>query len=298
MGDQFSPRPLTSVRKFPLLHRRIPRRPLLYSPEYQITQVSRLFFLISCLQALHHLSILGRRFPKIPIRIRRGWVLTTQYSTKTPDPLYLHTYTHSTMRLLSLHALALLCCGVAVAQDCINVALTAIPACAQNCILNGAPSIGCQGTDFSCQCAQSAALYAAVEGCVSSACPSASYQAVIDGSDEVCGCAAPAGGAVAAAGTASVSGIGGSSIPATNSATATSAAAPSATSGGGGSGGGSGTTGGAGAGGGSGGTPFTGYSSVSPIATASVIGAAAQATPGLNVIRYVVPAVVIGAAVL
>lgn len=88
------------------------------------------------------------------------------------------------MRLVSLHALALLCCGVAVAQDCINVALTAIPGCAQNCILNGAPSIGCQGTDFSCQCAQSAALYAAVEGCVSSACPSASYQAVIDGSEE------------------------------------------------------------------------------------------------------------------
>lgn len=200
------------------------------------------------------------------------------------------------MRLLSLHTLALLCCGVAVAQDCINVALTAIPACAQNCILNGAPSIGCQGTDFSCQCAQSAALYAAVEGCVSSACPSASYQAVIDGSDEVCGCAAPAGGAPAAAGTASVSGIGGS-VPATNTATATSASAPSATSGGG-SGGGSGTTGGAGAGGGGGGTPFTGYSSVSPIATASVVGAAAQATPGVNVIRYVVPVVMMGAAVL
>lgn len=89
------------------------------------------------------------------------------------------------MRPVSLHALALLYCGaVVVAQDCINVALTAIPGCAQNCILNGAPSIGCQGTDFSCQCAQSAALYAAVEGCVSSACPSASYQAVIDGSEE------------------------------------------------------------------------------------------------------------------
>lgn len=88
------------------------------------------------------------------------------------------------MRLVSLHALALLYCGAVVAQDCINVALTAIPGCAQNCILNGAPSIGCQGTDFSCQCAQSAALYAAVEGCVSSACPSASYQAVIDGSEE------------------------------------------------------------------------------------------------------------------
>ncbi|POS69647.1 hypothetical protein DHEL01_v211958 [Diaporthe helianthi] len=195
------------------------------------------------------------------------------------------------MRLRSFYLLAFLCCGVAVAQDCINVALTAIPACAQNCILNGAPSIGCQGTDFSCQCAQSAALYAAVEGCVSSACPSASYQAVIDGSDEVCGCAAPAGGAGGAAGTASVSG-GGGSVPATNTATATSASAPSATSGGG-----SGTTGGAGAGGG-GGTPFTGYSSVSPIATASVIGAAAQATPGANVVRYLVPVVMMGAAVL
>ncbi|KKY33525.1 putative mac1 interacting protein 1 [Diaporthe ampelina] len=155
------------------------------------------------------------------------------------------------MRLVSLHALVLVSCGVAVAQDCINVALTAIPGCAQNCILNGAPSIGCQGTDFSCQCAQSAALYAAVEGCVSSACPSASYQAVIDGSDE----------------------------------------APTASSGssGGTTGGGSGT--------GSGNT-FTGYSSVSPIATASVIGAAAQATPVINAIRYVVPVVMVGAAVL
>lgn len=199
------------------------------------------------------------------------------------------------MRLVSLHALALLCCGVAVAQDCINVALTAIPGCAQNCILNGAPSIGCQGTDFSCQCAQSAALYAAVEGCVSSACPSASYQAVIDGSEEVCGCAAPAGGAQAAAGTASVSGISGSA-PASNTATAT--AAPTASSGG--SSGGTGTTGG---GSGTTGAPnpgntFTGYSSVSPIATASVIGAAAQATPVINVIKYVVPVAMMGAAML
>lgn len=227
------------------------------------------------------------------------------------------------MRLVTLHALALLCCGVAVAQDCINVALTAIPGCAQNCILNGAPSIGCQGTDFSCQCAQSAALYAAVEGCVSSACPSASYQAVIDGSEEgmwfeisvpllvptcspsiicisritntvvVCGCAAPAGGAQAAAGTASVSGIGGSA-PASNTATAT--AAPTATSSGssgGTTGGGSGTTGGSNPG-----NTFTGYSSVSPIATASVIGAAAQATPVINVIKYVVPVAMMGAAML
>lgn len=98
-----------------------------------------------------------------------------------------------------------------------------------------------------------------------------------------------------AAGTASVSG--GGSVPATNTATAT--AAPTATSSGssgGSTGGGSGTTGGAG-GGGSGNT-WTGYSSVSPIATASVIGAAAQATPVLNVIKYVVPVAMMGAAVL
>ncbi|KAK2608104.1 hypothetical protein N8I77_006737 [Diaporthe amygdali] len=195
------------------------------------------------------------------------------------------------MRLVSLHALALLYCGVVVAQDCINVALTAIPGCAQNCILNGAPSIGCQGTDFSCQCAQSAALFAAVEGCVQTACPSASYQAVIDGSDQVCNCAAPAGAGLAA-GTASVSGIG-SSAPASNTATATATgtSSPTATSGGGGSG----TTGTTGAGSGN---TFTGYSSVSPIATASVIGAAAQATPVMNVIRYVVPVAMMGAAVL
>ena len=67
------------------------------------------------------------------------------------------------------------------AADCVNVALGAIPSCAQSCFLNGAPSVGCGGTDFACQCEQEARLYAAIEGCVSSGCPSASYQAVIDG---------------------------------------------------------------------------------------------------------------------
>lgn len=98
-----------------------------------------------------------------------------------------------------------------------------------------------------------------------------------------------------AAGTASVSGIGGSA-PASNTATAT--AAPTATSSGssgGTTGGGSGTTGGSNPGSGN---TWTGYSSVSPIATASVIGAAAQATPVLNVIKYVVPVAMMGAAVL
>lgn len=67
------------------------------------------------------------------------------------------------------------------AADCVSVALGAIPSCAQSCFLNGAPSIGCAGTDFACQCENEAKLYAAIEGCVSDGCPSASYQAVIDG---------------------------------------------------------------------------------------------------------------------
>lgn len=97
-----------------------------------------------------------------------------------------------------------------------------------------------------------------------------------------------------AAGTASVSGIG-SSI-ASNTATAT-ASSPTATSGssGGSTGGGSSATGTPSPGSGN---TWTGYSSVSPIATASVIGAAAQATPVIDVIRYVVPVVMVGAAVL
>ena len=67
------------------------------------------------------------------------------------------------------------------AADCVNLALSVIPSCAQNCFLNGAPSVGCAGVDFNCQCEQEARLYAIAEDCVSTACPSASYQAVIDG---------------------------------------------------------------------------------------------------------------------
>lgn len=82
---------------------------------------------------------------------------------------------------LSLLSFLLHLSGQALAQNCVATALAVIPSCAQNCILNGAPSIGCGGTDFDCQCQQTAALYAAVEGCVQSSCPTASYQAVIDG---------------------------------------------------------------------------------------------------------------------
>ncbi|ROV91023.1 hypothetical protein VSDG_07699 [Cytospora chrysosperma] len=186
--------------------------------------------------------------------------------------------------------LAFLYIGSVAAEECANVALTAIPSCAQNCILNGAPAIGCAGTDFDCQCAQSAALFAAVEGCVATACPSASYQGVIDGASTVCDCVSPALRVGAVAGTASASFYGGSvSAPAANSATVTSTKAAST---------GSVTSAGATvttASPGSGNT-WTGYTSVSNVATASVIGAAAQATPAINVIRYVIPVAMAGAA--
>lgn len=80
--------------------------------------------------------------------------------------------------------------GAAVAEDCVSLALKVIPSCAQTCFLNGAPSIGCGGTDFQCQCKNQAKLMAAVESCVKKSCPSESYQAVIDGGNKTCACAA------------------------------------------------------------------------------------------------------------
>lgn len=74
--------------------------------------------------------------------------------------------------------------GVATAQDCISVALSAIPSCAQPCFLNGAPTIGCSGTDFKCQCQQQAKMFAAVESCVQKSCPESEFQKTIDGSDK------------------------------------------------------------------------------------------------------------------
>ncbi|KAI1382872.1 uncharacterized protein F4822DRAFT_99880 [Hypoxylon trugodes] len=79
--------------------------------------------------------------------------------------------------------------GATQGTSCLDVALTEIPSCAQSCFLQNAPSIGCDGTDFTCQCQKEATLYAAVEPCVASGCPEPSFQAVIDGASSVCNCA-------------------------------------------------------------------------------------------------------------
>lgn len=191
------------------------------------------------------------------------------------------------MRVLSILGAVLALGKLTYAEDCLGVALTAIPNCAQSCFLNGAPSVGCGGTDFDCQCAQEAALYAAVEGCVSSSCPEASFQAVIDGASTVCACATPAvgGGGVVVGGSGSVtvSGIVGSmtaSVPASVSATLTSGGTASTTvsSAGGGIGGG-----------GVGWTPST----VSNVATASSISAGNhQMTYDLRFMGYVAAIVI------
>ncbi|KAI1841159.1 hypothetical protein JX265_000498 [Neoarthrinium moseri] len=128
--------------------------------------------------------------------------------------------------------------GAAVAQNCAAVAITAIPACAQSCFLSGAPSIGCGGTDFACQCDKEAALYAAVEGCVSSGCPEPSFQAVIDGASSVCACASgivvatttDTKGAVTTATSTPSTAVGSTVISYTTSATGTTVA-PTATTG-------------------------------------------------------------------
>jgi hypothetical protein len=51
---------------------------------------------------------------------------------------------------LSLALLGAVAGTARAAQDCVAIALTVIPSCAQSCFLTGAPSIGCGGTDFTC----------------------------------------------------------------------------------------------------------------------------------------------------
>lgn len=82
---------------------------------------------------------------------------------------------------LSCLVFGALASAAAATSPCVATAFALVPACAQSCVLGGAASVGCASTDFGCQCQKTAALFAAVDGCVSLACPAQSYQAVIDG---------------------------------------------------------------------------------------------------------------------
>ncbi|KAK2008935.1 hypothetical protein LZ32DRAFT_661649 [Colletotrichum eremochloae] len=118
--------------------------------------------------------------------------------------------------------IALLLGGVAAAENCASVAVTAIPSCAQSCFIEGASFVGCDSLDFSCQCGKEAALYAAIEPCVATGCPAASFQAVINGASSVCGCAGAGqvgGQTISGSFVSAISGSGIGSSPATASAT-------------------------------------------------------------------------------
>ncbi|EGY22145.1 uncharacterized protein VDAG_03583 [Verticillium dahliae VdLs.17] len=83
-------------------------------------------------------------------------------------------------------------CAPPTAPDCGPVATSAVPACAQHCFLDAAPNVGCDATDYACQCEAEAqaSLTQLLVPCVATACPPASLQAVITGASSVCACAA------------------------------------------------------------------------------------------------------------
>ncbi|KAF4470812.1 CFEM domain-containing, partial [Fusarium albosuccineum] len=82
-------------------------------------------------------------------------------------------------------------CTAGTTEDCAPVASSAIPECAQKCFTSAAPSIGCDVTDFACQCEQEAqeSLSQLLVPCVITACPGESLTAVITGASSVCACA-------------------------------------------------------------------------------------------------------------
>lgn len=129
-----------------------------------------------------------------------------------------------------LGAAALVVREASAAADCMSLALTAIPTCAQSCFLNGAPEIGCGATDFACQCGKQAALMAAIEGCVQTSCKASEFQSVIDGGAKVCKCtgvdAMPAGGSMSGSYAATGSVMPSATASASASATTTAAGYP------------------------------------------------------------------------
>lgn len=80
---------------------------------------------------------------------------------------------------------ALFLAGVnAQISGCTGVALKVIPSCAQACFIDNAPSVGCDGFDFACQCKKQADFMAAIESCVIKSCEASQFQDVIDGAAE------------------------------------------------------------------------------------------------------------------
>ena len=117
-------------------------------------------------------------------RARRIQDLLSHHKRKTSARKESSKMYLTSLPVLGAAALLFLSRRVHAGENCLNVALSAVPSCAQPCYLEGAPTIGCDGLDFACQCAKQAAMFAAIEGCVADKCPAAEVEGVIDGSDK------------------------------------------------------------------------------------------------------------------
>ncbi|PHH92366.1 hypothetical protein CDD83_7744 [Cordyceps sp. RAO-2017] len=83
-------------------------------------------------------------------------------------------------------------------SDCGAIATSAVPKCAQECFSSNVPKVGCDVTDYACQCQPAAqqSLSSFLVPCVATACPQAAIPSVIAGASQVCACATapPSGG--------------------------------------------------------------------------------------------------------
>ncbi|RDA92023.1 hypothetical protein CP533_0990 [Ophiocordyceps camponoti-saundersi (nom. inval.)] len=75
--------------------------------------------------------------------------------------------------------------------DCGAVASSAVPRCAQPCFSSYVPQVGCDITDYQCQCQPAAqqSLSQLLVPCVATACPPEAIPSVISGASSVCACA-------------------------------------------------------------------------------------------------------------
>ncbi|OCL10732.1 hypothetical protein AOQ84DRAFT_247092, partial [Glonium stellatum] len=73
-------------------------------------------------------------------------------------------------------------------SQCISVA-EAVPSCAQPCLASAGSAVGCvAATDYTCKCTSSAAIRSVAQGCVLSACGTATAPSVQASLSAVCEC--------------------------------------------------------------------------------------------------------------
>jgi hypothetical protein len=81
--------------------------------------------------------------------------------------------------------------GEVTSADCLPVASSVVPECAQACFSSAAPDVGCEVNSFGCLCQEEAqaSLSAILVPCVASRCAASQLTDVIAGASSVCECA-------------------------------------------------------------------------------------------------------------